>query len=381
VSDDDEANQLEYFFAEGDVRLADLNGEVVCSVSTHPGTFRHVETDLPATLVSSVTTSWIGRKQGFARTLTAESLAAGAESGSAIAILGMFEQGFYNRLGFGCGSYEHIARFDPGSLKVRTPFRPPVRLSPEDYQEAAAALRRRKLSHGGVVNNSAEVVRAEFGWTKGLILGYRDESGRLTHFLNASTKGESGPYSISYISYETTDQLMELLALIQALGDQVRSVSMSEPPEIQIQDLLVHPNRQKITTKGTDFEVGVKATAWWQARLLDVEAAIAVHRWDGEPLGFNLQVSDPIDAVLEDGWRGVGGSYVVSLGPESHAERGSAADLPTLTTSVNALTRMWMGALPASGLALTEDLEGPAELLASLDRAFRLPLPRPGTFF
>ena len=34
----------------------------------------------------------------------------------------------------------------------------------------------------------------------------------------------------------TYDQLMELLALIKQLGDQVFAVSMSEPPGIQMQD-------------------------------------------------------------------------------------------------------------------------------------------------
>lgn len=381
VTSDDEAGQIEHFFAEGDVRVADINGEVACSVSTHPGTFRHVETDLPATIVSSVTTSWIGRKQGLARTLTAEALATGADRGSAIAILGMFEQGFYNRLGFGSGSYEHISKFDPASLDVNATFRPPVRLGVDDYAEAAEALRRRKLSHGGVVVDSARFVRAELGWSSGMILGYRDPAGRLTHFLNAETKGESGPYSIGFLVYETTEQLMELLALIQALGDQVRSVSMSEPPEIQMQDLLTHPNRQKITTKGTDFEVGVKATAWWQARLLDVGSAIRVHSWEGNAFRFNLVLSDPVEAALEGGWRGVGGKYVVTIGPESDAEPGSSPDLPTLSASVNAFTRMWMGAVGATGLSLTDDLDGPDPLLADLDRAFLLPPPRPGMFF
>ena len=381
VSDDDEAKQIEHFFAEGDVRLAELDGEVACSVSTHTGTFRYRDVDLPTLLVSSVTTSWVGRKQGFAQQLTAEALAAGAASGAAIAVLGMFEQGFYNRLGFGSGPYQHLARFDPGTLRVDTPFRPPIRLKPDDYAEVAAALRNRKLSHGGFTMNSDHYIRAELGWTVPFALGYRDENGRLTHFLTGETKGESGPYSISFFSYETTDQLMELLALLQGLGDQVRSVGMAEPAEIQIQDLLTHPNRAKIVTKGTDYEVAIKATAWWQARMLDVAACVAARSWDGPAVRFNLELTDPLSSLLDGEWTGVAGDYVVEIGEASSATPGSSADLPTLRASVNAFTRMWIGAMSATSLTLTDDLDGPADLLDSLDHCLRLPVPNPGMWF
>ena len=46
-----------------------------------------------------------------------------------------------------------------------------------------------------------------------------------------------------------------------------------------------------------------------------------------------------------------------------------------LDASVSAFTRLWLGALPATSLAITDDLSGPADLLQDLDRAFRLPQP------
>jgi len=44
---------------------------------------------------------------------------------------------------------------------------------------------------------------------------------------------------------------------------------------------------------------------------------------------------------------------------------------------VNAFTRMWLGARPATGLAVTDELTGPAALLEELDWALRLPEPKP----
>jgi hypothetical protein len=38
---------------------------------------------------------------------------------------------------------------------------------------------------------------------------------------------------------------------------------------------------------------------------------------------------------------------------------------------------MWLGVLPASGLAATDRLSAPPDLLDRLDRGFRLPQPDP----
>jgi len=37
---------------------------------------------------------------------------------------------------------------------------------------------------------------------------------------------------------------------------------------------------------------------------------------------------------------------------------------------------MWLGALPASSLAVTDELSAPNDLLKKLDKAFRLPTPK-----
>jgi hypothetical protein len=68
---------------------------------------------------------------------------------------------------------------------------------------------------------------------------------------------------------------------------------------------------------------------------------------------------------------------VVTLGPSSGAEPGQDAALPTLSASVGAFTRLWMGVRPATSLAITDDLSGPRALLENLDWLLRLPAPKP----
>jgi len=64
---------------------------------------------------------------------------------------------------------------------------------------------------------------------------------------------------------------------------------------------------------------------------------------------------------------------------QEHCRRffGRDPGLSTLTASVNAFTRLWLGVRPARGLAVTDELSGPPALLEELDWLLRLPDPKP----
>ena len=70
-----------------------------------------------------------------------------------------------------------------------------------------------------------------------------------------------------------------------------------------------------------------------------------------------------------------------SRSASASAEPGRSETLPTLAASVGAFTRLWLGVRPAFGLAMTDDLRGPAALLEALDRVVRLPEPEPDWSF
>jgi hypothetical protein len=146
-----------------------------------------------------------------------------------------------------------------------------------------------------------------------------------------------------------------------------------------MQDLISQPFRRRSISKGSQFETGIRALAPWQVRICNLEGCLAQTHLRGEPVRFNLNLSDPIEALLDEGvssWRGVAGRYVVTLGPESHAEKGADPALPTLTAPVGAFTRVWLGVRPASGLAVTDDVTAPPDLLARLDEILCLPEPK-----
>ncbi len=371
---------LDMFIEGSHAVVADIQGEVECCVSTAPGTILYLKEDLPFSCVTGVTTSRIARKQKLAGQLTALAVAQTAHEGALVSGLGMFEQGFYDRLGFGTGSYEHLASFDPAQLRIEVKPQIPSRITKDDWEKVYEARLQRKRGHGACNICIPAIIRGEMSWhKKDFGLGFFKE-GEITHHVwFHAEKVEHGPYSISWIAYQTYEQFLELMALIRSLGDQVRMVTMIEPAGIQLQDLLDKPFKSRELTEKSQYENRMRAFAYWQMRILDLEGCMEKTHLSGEEVSFNLVLFDPIkEMVTADApWQGISGKYVVSLGPFSHAEKGEDRALPTLKASVNAFTRMWLGVRPATGLAVTDNLHGPQELLSALDHVLSIPEPHP----
>jgi hypothetical protein len=334
-----------------------------------------------------VGTSRIARKGGLASRLTAEAVAADVvEDGAVVATLGIFEQGFYNRLGFGTVCDIPWVSFDPAHLNVKRDFATPVRLDADDWERIHSCRLERLRRHGACSILSADVTRAElmlgnhpFG------LGFTDGEGRLTHHLWCRADGvAAGPYIVHWMAYRDREGFLDLMALLRSLGEQVRLVRMPEPPSVQIQDLLTRPFRRMSISEKSPFEAKFSSFSYVQTRICDLAACLEKTRFKTtDSVTFNMSLADPIEGLLDPEtkkrWCGTAGHWVVTLGPESHAERASPdPGLPTLRTSVNTFSRMWLGVRPPSGLAMTStDLDAPEELIERLDDVLRLPPPQP----
>lgn len=362
--------------------VAEMNGEAECFVVRCPGDMRYQTRDLPCSFITAVTTSRIARKQGFAGHLTAELVAQGVEDGALLTTLGMFEQGFYNQLGFGTGSYEHLISFDPSQLIVRTKARVPIRLDIDNSSLIHQSRLNRMRNHGGCNLYPENVTTAELKWANnGFGLGYCDgPNGELTHHFYVNTDNvEPGPYRIWWMSYQNYSQFQELMALVQSLGDQVKLVTLREPPDIHFQDLLKKPFHFQSITEKSKYEQRNRAIAYWQFRISNLEKCLQSTNLDFETIHCNLKLEDPIEKFLHSrsGWNGITGDYILKLGEECDVLRGCDPNLPTLKATVNAFTRMWLGSVSATGLSVTAKLKAPKKLLEKLDSAFRHPKPTP----
>jgi hypothetical protein len=302
---------MDLFLDSAKAWVADLRDAPEGLVLTTPGTLRYLDEDLSLCAVTGVTTSRIARKQGFAGRLTARAIADDAAEGALVAGLGVFDQGFYNTLGFGNGTYVHWLSFDPASLKVKTQARVPHRLTLDDWEVMHQSRLARMRGHAACNLFPPVVTRSEMRWTeKGFGLGYYDgPNGELSHHLWGNASGENGPYSIWWMAYQTPAQLLELLALLKNLGDQVYLVKMNEPPGIQMQDLLAKPFRHRRISDQSKYANRMSASAYWQLRMCDVAGCLARTHLRSETVRFNLKLSDPIARYLDADapWRGIAG--------------------------------------------------------------------------
>jgi GNAT superfamily N-acetyltransferase len=362
--------------------VAELEGEVECLVLTAPGSMRYLRRDLSFASICAVATGRAGRKQGLATLLTARAVAEAALEGANVVGLGMFEQGFYDRLGFGTGSYEHIIRFNPSRLVTTAEYRPPKRLTTADYRMIHACRLKRMKQHGCCSIFSPELTRAHMlEYKSGFGLGYYDgPGGELSHHVWFSIEGpvEGGTYRVEWLSYQSWQQLIELLAVVKSLGDEVAAITLTEPSGIQFQSFVHKPLKGRRFNLGHGAEYQIEAQANWQMRLTDLAGCLQKTQLIGTEVRFNLKLHDPIEDFLDHDqqWRGIGGQYVVTLGSSSGAEPGEDPALPVLSASVGAFTRMWLGVLSASALSASGGLAAPSSLLDSLD-SLCLPAPHP----
>ena len=381
AGDDNHQEGLRIFAEHYQGMVAEVDGAPECYVATGQGNIRHTSQELPLSVVTAVTTSHVARRQGLARRLTAQSMARDAAAGAAVNALGMFDQGFYNQLGFGTGTYDYWHSIDPAALRIPSTARPPRRLSKDDWEIIHESRLNRRRGHGSCNVFSPAASQAEMNWaSNGFGFGYADgPAGEITHHIWFSAKEmEFGPLNVWWMAYQTSEQFLELMALVSNLGDSVQLVRMREPAGIQIQDLIDKPLRRNRISEKSAYETRTRAVAYWQVRMCDVPVCVAATELTGDPVRFNLTLADPIEELLDEGsqWRGVAGQYVVTFGAESSAVADVDPSLPTLEASVGAFTRLWLGVRPASGLAITDSLAGPVELLDRLDNVLQLPIPK-----
>ncbi len=356
------------------------NGSPEASSSWTPGTVRIGSTDLSLCAITGVTTSRYARVEGLASRVTVSALHSGAQAGMAVAALGCFDQGFYNRFGFGNGPYIHILRFDPATLRVDRLSRAPDRLDPDNTAECHEARLRRHRTHGAV--NIPLPVQTELGLFDAdnpLGVGFRDSSGELSHHMWLSGKDrESGPLSVDGAAVSSPEQWLELLGYLRSLSSDVRLIRMGQPPGLQLLDLIHQPFRNMEVRFRGEYQMRFNMLPYYQLRILDMEACASALDIPGPEREFTLRISDPVAADFDSEWPGTSGDYRLVLGSPCQIQRlGRPVAEPDIRTSIGAFTRWWAGVLPAASLVLSDEFRASPGVCAALDSRPALPPPLP----
>lgn len=370
------------FIDSGSALVGIHQGRAVALATSGRGTFKHFlfNDELQFCSINSVNVAFHGRKKGFAALLTAELLAQAAENGVACAGLGMFEQGFYDRLGFANMPYWKSVYLRPSeiSLQGRT-VSDPVRLNGDDWEEVHNSRTKRLRGHGSI-NLEPSSTRAAFDFSPGcFVLGFRNEREELTHHVFfEKIRNEHGPVFTGWLCFRNSEQFRDLLLLIKNMGDQIDLIRISEPGGIQIQSLLNRPLASGRRTLNSGAKrVETRALSWTQCRILNLDKCIQGLVCPGGKCSFNLRLTDPVNSFLDKSfsWRGTGGDYAVKLSDSSDMAKGFIKGLPLLECSVNAFTKLWNGTTRATMLPYTEKISAPAELLEKIDESLFMPEP------
>ena len=118
---------MDQFIAASRGWVCSIDGSAECLVVSTDGHFHHTGTPLRLAAITGVTTSRIARNQRAATDTLAACLADEAARGAQVSGLGVFEQGFYDKFGYGNGPYEHWVSFDPAWLRDLGRPRQPLR--------------------------------------------------------------------------------------------------------------------------------------------------------------------------------------------------------------------------------------------------------------
>lgn len=382
----EEKEAVKTLFQAGDGYAADLEDKLEATLLSLPADMKYGEDLLALQALSGLVVSPRARRQGLAGRLMTQVLEEAVRSGQALSALVMFEQGFYDGLGFGLGGYRNIFTFDPDLLDVEMEAGIPERLTAGDWGPIHRALEERCRAHCGLNITSADFIKAEMEWDKGegYGLGFRDGEGKISHFVWLWRRGDAhGPLMVKFLAWQTQDQLLELLSLISSLGDQIHAVQMSEPHSLRLRDFITYPHKQERITAESKYSYKSRVEAPWQLKILDLERCVNALSLEGIELEFNLELDDPLlEHVDSDSPAVITGDYSLKLGVQSDLKQGEVQGLPTLSASIDAFTRLWLGAASPLELSASSMFSAPPGLLEELEQAFRrLPEPNLELYF
>ena len=162
--------------------VATIDDQALALAVSSVGDIRYLGENLPLSGIGAVITDLTARKLKLSSRLTAHRVALDAMEGALVCGLGAFEDGYYNRLGFGTGCYEHLVYFAPSDLQLEQQPRRPRRLKPDDWEIMHRNRLQRRRVHGSCSFHEAVYTQFESA-EEGFGFGYCDDNGELTHHL------------------------------------------------------------------------------------------------------------------------------------------------------------------------------------------------------
>lgn len=365
-------------FGLRDVRVGELDGEIVATLVMYPMLAFVRGTRMPVIGIGSVAVSPEHRKRGVGETLLRAALREMRQRGDAFSLLYAFRAEYYRKLGWAAIERAHQLSIQPRVLPASDEARRVRRLRLPD-RPAVRALYERVASRGHFA-----LARSDAWWDKRLWMLEGDwvvyegrRRGQVEGYLRYVADVDRGPFALSVLVHEFVAETPEahrgLVAHLATLGDQVREIQMAVPDDHAWLALMRTPDHTQ-----PNFELGLFDDAGHlghgaMLRVTDVKAALESLPVAPQSRGeVAIEVDDPVLTQNARGWRVRASEGRLIVRPETAGPGARRVKLPRLKLGIDALASVVSGALAASRAAevgLIESAGGAAETVEPWFRA------------
>ncbi len=359
-------------FGLRDVRVGELDGEIVASLVLYPLHAYVRGEKLPVTGIGSVAVSPEHRRRGIGEALVRASLREMRQRGDAMSMLYSFRGDFYRRFGWGLVETPVMYSLPPAVLpasdeakrvrRLRMPDRPLVQ---ELYDQFA-----RERGHFALARRPEWWERRLWGYEGDWIV-YEKRRGQIEGYLHVQVDAGDGPWKLVLTVNEfvalTPDAHRGLTGYLHGLRDQAAEVVITAaadaPWAAQFADAANLRGDMKLGVLRTTGHAGYGA----MLRLLDVKSALESLPVSAQARGdVVIEVRDSVLPANERAWRVHVRDGQLTVRAETPRQAASRDKLPRLTATAESLAILVAGAvspLRAAETGLVEDQRGAAELL------------------
>lgn len=373
-------------FGLRDVRVGELDGELVASLVLYPFHAWVRGARVPVTGIGSVAVSPEHRRRGIADALVRACLREMRQRGDTMSMLYSFRGDFYRRFGWGLVEMPAMMSLPPALLPASDESRRVRRLRTPDRPLVQALYERhvRERGHFALERKPEWWERRLWGY-EGEWVVYERSRGQIEGYLHLQIDAGDGPWKLVLTVNEfvahTPGAHRGLTGYLHGLRDQAVEVIFSTPADApwaaQLSDAANLRGDLKLSVVRTTGHVGYGA----MLRLLDVKGALEALPVSAQARGeVVLEVRDPVLPPNERAWRVHARDGRLSVRAE--ASRGAALrdQRPRLGTSAEMLAVLAAGAVSpvrAAETGLVEDTRGGAEVMEHWFRtrpAFVMPM-------
>jgi predicted acetyltransferase len=364
-------------FSLRDVRVGELDGELVASLVLYPLQVLVRGQAIAATGIGSVAVSPEHRRRGVAEALLRATLRDLRQRGDALCLLYSFRADFYRKFGWSLIERTNLLSVPPAALpaseearrvrRLRLPDRPAV---VELYERHA-----REKGHFALARRPEWWEKRLWGYDGDWVVYEGRRRGQVEGYLQYQVDAGDGPWKLVLTVNEfvaaTPAAYRGLWGHLHALRDQAIEVVACVPGDslwlAQLADASNLRGELKLGVHRSTGHLGYGA----MLRLVDVKGALEAMPLAPHARGeLALDVSDPVLPQNAHAWRLTARDGRLHVRAERAGGNGRA--LPRLSASVEALAAIVAGAISpvtAAECGMVEDARGAAELAESWFRA------------